>query len=837
MKNTYYHPSSVTTVNGNQLYSNISTIGSQIKAKIYEYFTDSSGAVTFNKSNVNGYKNLVADYANFSALIKSLFLASKIDDPIRSIIGNYYVFDTDLLNNKIIYLFNSNEDPIDKNSYPFPFKDLFSLEITKLESTSKVSKFENVNISINNTTLYNFISKYIFDDIENVYTLSLLTLLFNYVFKDTINKLLQDSGEFYYCKYQQDKHSEKNISSRNGDYLSYNLSSEYNQYIQKYETYFSSSLRRESVIPNYYITDLYLNDQSQKIAEKVVTLNGLVDVTKETVLGDKYYIDLISKLSSLTAEQITSLPNIRNILLDDELTNIENVTLSSENFPYNIDLKFNNYYADGIIQALENHKLNILATNNYLSPATQKTNFNFYVSSDEIIKQPTTDPDAYIDLDGSLYNLIINNKVFNRDIEGVEYDSVLKFEESYSFYPNPNLNLFLTDKTRKIYNSNKSSFSLFEYLKITSALHSSIESSLTLDTILNNNYINCSPIAFQISKKVNNNTIQNIFIPRNSKISDISYIDTQVIYDKIYRYDIDILNLVQQINYSYKSSYTNIEDLINSAIGVEEVNIDYSNVQVPISLTCTTTQNYFFYKNNLFTDNAVVVDDPPTPIDVNIVPYIGSPNRLLFLFNTQDTTIKSAPIIISESDKQYFIKARHKQRPDKKEILFQTVTDISSIQVFKSSTRPKSYRDFSNSLNNIILLNGNTSTSIVETLEQNKKYYYTFRSVDVHGNISNPTDIFEVKIINNDGAIYPIIAPYYFDQNQKINMEKSFKKYLSIDPAIIQQQLTFDESGNSQLGIDNGFWGNTFKIRVISKESGKAFDINLNFTKKIIETI
>jgi hypothetical protein len=68
-------------------------------------------------------------------------------------------------------------------------------------------------------------------------------------------------------------------------------------------------------------------------------------------------------------------------------------------------------------------------------------------------------------------------------------------------------------------------------------------------------------------------------------------------------------------------------------------------------------------------------------------------------------------------------------------------------------------------------------------------------------------------------------------------MEKSFKKYLSIDPAVIQQQLTFDESGNVQLGIDNGFWNNTFKIRIISKESGKAFDINLNFTKKIIETI
>ena len=93
------------------------------------------------------------------------------------------------------------------------------------------------------------------------------------------------------------------------------------------------------------------------------------------------------------------------------------------------------------------------------------------------------------------------------------------------------------------------------------------------------------------------------------------------------------------------------------------------------------------------------------------------------------------------------------------------------------------------------------------------------------------------KNYTENAAIYPIIAPYYFDKSQKINIEKSFKKYLSIDPAIVQQQFSLDESGNPQLGIDNGFWNNTFKIRITSKESGKAFDINLNFTKKIIETI
>ncbi len=837
MKNTYYHPSCVTNINGSQLFVNIKSIGSEVKQKFYSYFTTDSGDLNFSNSNVNGYKNLVADYDNLSALIKSMLFASNISDPIKSITGNYYIFEKDETDKEIIYLFNSNEDPIDKSSYPFPFKDLFSLEISNLESSSKTSKFENVSISINNTILYNFISKYIFDDITNVYTLGLLTLLFNYIFKDTINKALQESGSFYYSKYEQDKHTEKNITSRNGNYLSYNISSEYNQYISKYENYFSSSLRKESAIPNYYVTDLYLNDQNQKIAENIATLNGLISVTKETILDQKYYNDLIDKLKSLTPEELKIIPNVKNILLDDVLSNSENLTLSSENFPYNIDLKFNNYYSDVAIQALQNRKLNILSINNYLSPSVQKTNYNFYIRSDEITKTPTTDPDSYIDLDGSLYSLNIQTKVSSSQVEGVPYDSVLKFDESFSFFNTPNLNLFLTNETRKVYGSNKNSISLFEQLKLTSTLSSFIEPKLTINTILNNDSMACSTIGFEISKKVNNNVIQNIYIPRNSEVSEISYIDTQVIYDKIYKYDINVLNLVQQIDYSYKSSFIDIKDLINSSIDVEQVNIDYSGVQTAISVTCTTMQNYFFYKNALFTDNGVVVDDPPTPIDVNIVPYIGIPNKLLFLFNTQDTTIKTEPIFISESDKQYFIKIRHKQRPDKKQILFESVTDVSSIQIFRILTPPKTYRDFSNSLYGTISLQGNTATSFIETLQENTKYYYTFRCIDVHNNISNPTDIFEVKIINNDGAIYPIIAPYYFDKNQKINIEKSFKKYLSIDPAVIQQQFSLDESGNPQLGIDNGFWNNTFKIRVTSKESGKAFDINLNFTKKIIETI
>lgn len=847
MKNTYYHPHCITKINGTELNSKFYEIGKAIKEKYYSYYQETDDA-----GNISGTYDdqvsiaLAQDYDNFIGLIKQLFTASGIQDPLRSIFGKYYVVDYDENKNQIIYEYNSSNDITDKDQNPFPLEDVFTLEIVSSESVGdqdNLSNKQKLNININLQKLASFLSKYITPDLTSASTIIATLYIFNFAFKDALNSLLQESSTFYYSKYELQKHSEKNIASKNGNYLSYNLNSEYNQYIRQYENYFSSSLRRETSIPNYYITNLYLNDSSQQFVKNLVTLNNNLNVTKQTILSNEYYVDLVKKLITMTTEQKDSLPNIKNILLDDQYANIQNFDVSTENYPYNIDLSFNNFSDDSVILALENKKLNILATNNFYS-FQQKTSTEFYVQSENIVKTKTDDPDAYLDLDGERYNINIIEQIKVGSILGASYDSILSFNSGFSYLSSQNLNSIFSEETRRVYSSNNNPLSVFEYLKLRSVINESIEPKITINTILNNTSMGCYPVAFDISKKFNNNTIQQTLIPRNSKINEITFVDTQVIYDKIYDYDVDVISLVEQLSYDYISEYSVNTILADDLFGTGMVNYfiltdpNYAtSVNQPINVTCTVSENTFFYKNNLFADKAVIVDDPPTPIDVNIVPYLGSPNQLLFLFNTQDTTIKDVPVLITDSDRQYFVKVRHKQRPDKQEVLFQSVTDISTIQVFRTNTKPKSYRDFSNSLFNSISLNGQTSTSIIETLQQNTNYYYTFRSVDVHGNISNPSDIFQIKIINNDGAIYPIIIPYYFEQNEKMNIEKSFKKYLSIDPAIVQQQLTINESGNAQLGIDNGFWNQTFKIRVTSKESGKAFDINLNFTKKIIETI
>lgn len=51
--------------------------------------------------------------------------------------------------------------------------------------------------------------------------------------------------------------------------------------------------------------------------------------------------------------------------------------------------------------------------------------------------------------------------------------------------------------------------------------------------------------------------------------------------------------------------------------------------------------------------------------------------------------------------------------------------------------------------------NTNASTGeFVDYISSNKKYYYTFRMVDVHGHVSNPTEIYEIELVNDEGSVY-----------------------------------------------------------------------------------
>ena len=136
---------------------------------------------------------------------------------------------------------------------------------------------------------------------------------------------------------------------------------------------------------------------------------------------------------------------------------------------------------------------------------------------------------------------------------------------------------------------------------------------------------------------------------------------------------------------------------------------------------------------------------------------------------------------------------------------------------------PKKYSDFTlyREINNFVF---------EEKILPNTKYYYTFRAKDPHGHISNPTEVYEVELIDEKGAVKPIIRLVSMDAPENKTNIKACQKYIYIKPSL--KQLYFsDDPEVSGIFSDPGK-KKKYKMRLTSKGSGKKIDINFSFRKK-----
>ena len=132
-----------------------------------------------------------------------------------------------------------------------------------------------------------------------------------------------------------------------------------------------------------------------------------------------------------------------------------------------------------------------------------------------------------------------------------------------------------------------------------------------------------------------------------------------------------------------------------------------------------------------------------------------------------------------------------------------------------------------------------------------------FRSIDVHGNVSYPSDMYEVQLVSEPGGdlAYPVIKVVDFEDPLKPKWSKPMRKFLHIEPDPAQTFLNITtledinvESAKTiapQLGVvqdplfvqDETNTARRFKIRLTSKQSGKKIDFNVRFVhdhKKVL---
>lgn len=333
-------------------------------------------------------------------------------------------------------------------------------------------------------------------------------------------------------------------------------------------------------------------------------------------------------------------------------------------------------------------------------------------------------------------------------------------------------------------------------------------------------------------ENVQGEPIQNIFIPNDPELPEIKYIDTQVKYDQDYSYVVYAYQVVVLNSYSYTNVRENRRSKLIRNLTVRNEPL-LRIVEVP----------YMIKK-------ARIQDAPPAPPEFSIHAYKDIDSSLLLMFNSAANTFMQEPTIITSEDQETFKRISESQGvPLGQKIKFSTDDRVAEFEIFRTLQRPTSYLDFRNSLMTKVTTDVSlqtiqeaSSAAFVDSILPNTKYYYMFRSVDVHGKPSNPTEIIEVEMINEHGTIYPIIKYIDLAPVIKKNFSKPIRRFIKLAPSINNTILNEDlEAYNAastaktaveaaKLGItDKSIWGKKIKVRLVSKQTKKVIDFGIKF--------
>ena len=109
-------------------------------------------------------------------------------------------------------------------------------------------------------------------------------------------------------------------------------------------------------------------------------------------------------------------------------------------------------------------------------------------------------------------------------------------------------------------------------------------------------------------------------------------------------------------------------------------------------------------------------------------------------------------------------------------------------------------------------------------------------SIDDHGHFSNPSPVFEVELIDEKGAVKPIIRTVSMDPIENKDPVKQFQKYIHIKPSIKQLYFHDQENVESIFSEHTSTKTKKYKMRLTSKKTGKKIDVNFSFLKEIKNT-
>ena len=237
---------------------------------------------------------------------------------------------------------------------------------------------------------------------------------------------------------------------------------------------------------------------------------------------------------------------------------------------------------------------------------------------------------------------------------------------------------------------------------------------------------------------------------------------------------------------------------------------------------------------------------------MNIIPFRGVNNRIKIAFNSNVGSCEKYPEIIEPSEAaQIKLLLASQDKYEGEKLLYESDDQSTEYEVWRMETQPFGYEDFSGRKIKTLVTDIDkdttqkpTSGAVIDIVEPNKKYWYVFRSIDVHGHKSYPSPVYEIELVDDLGGVFPQIKVVDFATKIPKVPTKSAKRMIHVVPKLAHAIVNEEESGligkdsvldrwfygQFKLGVkDETLWGKKFKIRFTSAKTCRKVDVNFTF--------
>jgi len=622
----------------------------------------------------------------------------------------------------------------------------------------------------------------------------------------------------------------------------------YNFYIEDYEKIanVANTNSKENVFPNLYVLNAILEDNTtdKSFLSSIANLNKTVssgekfmlNKSQKVVFGIKdgigEYFDLFGiNYDNLRQQDLathnsfnTKMNNI--VFLSDATGKMAETAKKKYLFPMSIEMSIPTDKTTNVTRMLLDAEL----MDSFMLQLFNIHKFNGFKAKDTAITEKLYSQEIKPNTQQNIVKTSFNTK--RKSIQFENINNMLQQIKQNPIPPSGDDFVVIGDATKYL-RTNTESMSFVSGLRniiFNSKLNTFVRNThRTYKDILRGKTCYNETIAFRVSKYIQGETtpIQNYWFPNNPDLDFINFVDMQVKYEKEYTYKVFAYQFVlgnkitQRINTQVQS---------DTQCGIDVENRPQANLM----------------EVEILSTNKMVADTPPLSPEVLFVPYFDVDNKIGLFLNSRTGEEKLEPINILQTDEEKT--STYTRRLDNL-VLYKTDDVAKRFEIMKLEKAPNSYGDFADGFIKAVSTDVDpettqkaTAASFIDSIEPNKKYYYCFRTIDIHEKISNPSQVFELEMVNEKGMIYPIIKNYDFTKptySNNIEMRRFIKikpssqhTFLnSVDSNIADDTTAEDSLSKIKLGVSDVAvpWGKTFKMVVTSKQTGKKCEFKFGF--------